>query len=45
MHEANRVYRDKLIEEADMETYDKLVKDIAKKSFEVIILFGFNNYC
>ena len=35
MHEAARVYRDKLVDGADMETYDKLIKDIVKKNFEV----------
>ncbi|XP_064623162.1 dynein beta chain, ciliary-like [Lineus longissimus] len=34
MHEAERVYRDKLIDEKDMETFDKLIKDVVKKSFE-----------
>ena len=36
LHEAERVYRDKLVDEKDLETYDKLKKDIVKKSFEVI---------
>lgn len=35
-HEAERVYRDKLTDEKDMETYDKVLKDIIKKSFEDI---------
>ena len=35
MHESERVYKDKLVDEADMESYDKLSKDIIKKSFEV----------
>ena len=35
MHEAERVYRDKLTDEKDMEQYDKLNKDIIKKQFEV----------
>ncbi|WAR03796.1 DYHC-like protein [Mya arenaria] len=34
MHESDRVYRDKLVEENDMESYDKLRKDVIKKSFE-----------
>ncbi|BFZ02963.1 hypothetical protein BsWGS_06002 [Bradybaena similaris] len=34
LHEADRVYRDKLVDENDMETFDKLKKDIIKKSFE-----------
>lgn len=37
LHEAERVYRDKLTDEKDMETFDKLAKDIVKKSYEVII--------
>ena len=35
LHEASRVYRDKLIDDKDMEAYDKIQLDIAKKSFEV----------
>lgn len=35
-HEAERVYRDKLVDTADLEAYDKLVKDVVKKSFEDI---------
>ena len=35
MHEASRVYRDKLTDEKDFETFDKLIKDVVKKSFEV----------
>ncbi|KAK3091630.1 hypothetical protein FSP39_021358 [Pinctada imbricata] len=34
LHEAERVYRDKLTDEKDMESYDKLIKDIVKKQFE-----------
>lgn len=34
-HEAARVYRDKLVDEKDLESYDKLLKDVVKKSFEV----------
>ena len=35
MHEAERVYKDKLVDNTDMETYDKLSKEIIKKAFEV----------
>ena len=35
MHEAERVYKDKLVDNADMDAYEKLSKDIIKKSFEV----------
>ena len=31
------MYRDKLTDEKDIETYDKLKKDICKKSFDVSI--------
>ena len=34
-HEAERVYKDKLVDSADLETYEKLSKDVIKKSFEV----------
>ena len=35
IHEANRVYRDKLVDEEDMATFDKVIKDVVKKQFEV----------
>ena len=35
MHEAQRVYKDKLVDEADLQLYDKIVKDSVKKAFEV----------
>ena len=35
LHEGERVYRDKLTDEKDMEIYDKMKKDICKKAFEV----------
>lgn len=41
LHEAERVYRDKLTDEKDMETFDKLAKDVIKKSFEVFIVLLF----
>ncbi|CAC5392306.1 DNAH [Mytilus coruscus] len=34
MHEAGRVYGDKLADENDIEIFDKLIKDICKRSFE-----------
>lgn len=37
MHECDRVYRDKLVEEKDMEYYDRMQKDITKKIFEVCL--------
>lgn len=42
MHECDRVYRDKLIEEKDMENYDRIQQDITKKIFEVCLaLFSY----
>ena len=38
MHESERVYGDKLIDDKDIETFNKMVSDFAKKSFEVCIL-------
>lgn len=37
MHEAERVYGDKLADEKDIETFQKLVKDVCKKCFEVFL--------
>ena len=34
MHEATRVYHDKLTEEKDIETFNTLLNDICKKTFE-----------
>ena len=34
MHEACRVYRDKLVDVNDVEIFDKLVKEMVKKTFE-----------
>ncbi|XP_058061407.1 LOW QUALITY PROTEIN: dynein beta chain, ciliary-like [Anopheles bellator] len=35
-HEATRVYGDKLVEERDMDNFNKLIVDVVKKSFEDI---------
>ena len=35
LHEASRVYGDKLIENKDMETFKKIKFEIAKTAFEV----------
>ena len=35
MHEAERVYGDKFIDDHDIETFQKLVKNICARSFEV----------
>ena len=34
IHEACRVYRDKLVDEKDMELYDKILKEVIKKSYD-----------
>ena len=34
VHEAARVYRDKMVEESDMKAYDKIVNDTCRKWFE-----------
>uniref|UniRef100_A0A4W6G5D9 Dynein axonemal heavy chain 17 n=1 Tax=Lates calcarifer TaxID=8187 RepID=A0A4W6G5D9_LATCA len=41
LHECNRVYRDKLVEEQDFQVFDKLQADTVKKFYEVRI----NLYC
>lgn len=38
LHESNRVYRDKLVEEKDFQLFDKLQADTVKKFYEVRIL-------
>lgn len=38
LHESNRVYRDKLVEEKDFQLFDKLQRDTVKKLYEVRIL-------
>ena len=38
LHEASRVYGDKLIETKDMETFHKMKLDIAKAGFEASLL-------
>ena len=37
LHEASRVYGDKLVDEKDIATFEKLKFDIAKQTFEVHI--------
>ena len=34
MHESHRVYGDKLIEPGDLENFDRVIRDVAKKTFE-----------
>ncbi|XP_028390419.1 dynein heavy chain 9, axonemal isoform X1 [Phyllostomus discolor] len=36
LHEANRVYRDKLVEEKDLDLFDKIQIDVVKKIFDDI---------
>ncbi|KAK3590847.1 hypothetical protein CHS0354_024585 [Potamilus streckersoni] len=36
IHESERVYKDKLVDKDDMDSYDKVAKDVIKKSFEDI---------
>uniref|UniRef100_A0A8C9W079 Dynein axonemal heavy chain 17 n=1 Tax=Scleropages formosus TaxID=113540 RepID=A0A8C9W079_SCLFO len=43
MHESQRVYRDKMVEEKDFETFDKIIHDSVKKFFEVRA--AMNMYC
>jgi len=40
LHEACRVYKDKLVDEKDMSNYDEISMDIAKKFFEVCFLLA-----
>lgn len=35
LHESNRVYRDKMVEDRDFHTFDKLQADTARKFYEV----------
>ena len=35
MHEACRVYKDKLVDDSDIASFDKILKDTVKKQFEV----------
>ena len=41
LHEASRVYGDKLVDEKDIATFEKLKFDIAKQTFEVQVTFVF----
>ncbi|XP_071446269.1 dynein beta chain, ciliary-like [Hetaerina americana] len=36
MHEAQRIYSDKLVEEKDVDTFNKIMKDVVKKTFEEV---------
>lgn len=38
LHESNRVYRDKLVEEQDFQLFDRLQADTVKKFYEVRVL-------
>lgn len=37
LHESNRVYRDKMVEEKDLVLFDKIQTDVVKKIFDVSI--------
>lgn len=37
LHESNRVYRDKMVEEKDLDLFDKIQVDMVKKIFYVSI--------
>jgi dynein heavy chain len=39
MHEAQRVYGDKLVDEKDIENFTKILHDTVKKHFEVSATF------
>lgn len=34
VHESQRVYRDKFVGKADLEAFDKIIRDVVKKVFE-----------
>ncbi len=35
LHESNRVYRDKMVEDKDFDIFDKLQSEMVKKFYEV----------
>lgn len=37
LHESNRVYRDKMVEEKDLDLFDKIQAEVIKKIFNVSI--------
>lgn len=45
LHEASRVYGDKLIETKDMDTFQKMKLDIAKAGFEASLYIMHNIMC
>ena len=45
LHEASRVYGDKLVDEKDIATFEKLKFDVAKQTFEVQVSFMFCCCC
>uniref|UniRef100_A0A8C4MCN2 Dynein axonemal heavy chain 9 n=1 Tax=Equus asinus asinus TaxID=83772 RepID=A0A8C4MCN2_EQUAS len=44
LHESNRVYRDKMVEEKDFDLFDKIQTEVVKKIFDVSIAL-LNMYC
>ena len=45
LHESNRVYRDKMVEDRDFATFDKLQSDTARKFYEVRRRVGGGSVC
>ncbi len=39
LHESNRVYRDKMVEDKDFDIFDKLQSEMVKKFYEVRVLW------
>ena len=44
LHESNRVYRDKMVEEKDLDLFDKIQVDAVKKIFDVSIALWISAY-
>lgn len=41
LHESNRVYRDKMVEENDFDLFDKIQTEVVKKVFDVSFALEF----
>lgn len=37
LHESNRVYRDRMVEEVDWDTFDKIQREMVKKCYDVSV--------
>lgn len=44
LHESNRVYRDKMVEEKDFNLFDKLQTEFLKKNFDVSIVYAVSTF-